>query len=296
MKYLISLISFASCFLLNAAHSQNTYQDSVRSFSGLAFDIGLWEGYRFKNLSDEFKRAGIQTNPGISVFTEVKETACEDCSSDQVVMVYYEIFEHREMQHADGGIMIVQYKDVAVLEKQLPKLEVLDEDIYLKKDNYLIYIWNHEEDHEERQKLLAIAKDYYEEKGAAYFQARRKKDLTLEELGQWLAENDTAADKEITGTEDRKIKHIFYSENAFIVFYNDGTVRICPDCELNQANILTVGKEPAYSIYMESSTGIVIHSKLGELEEPVIIDYDAPAEIGKWAMLHFKETETIPAH
>lgn len=274
--------------------AQNQAIDKTKSFSSFDFDLSLWDGYQYKSLSEEFLNLGILSNPGSSEHPDVKESVCDGCPKDDILSVYYQFLLKPAAQNVEGGILVVRYKDVPTLKSHIPTLEVGDEDIYLIKDNDLIYIWNHEEDDPERMALLKSARSFYENKGATYFPARQKEALSLDELNQWIEGNDTAKQQEINGNSNRRTKHIFHSQDAFIVFYDDGTVRICPDCRLNQVAIAELGKESAYSIYLESATGVVIHSKMGELDEAVIIDYNTTDDIGRWAMKDFKELEPIP--
>ncbi|TXH60499.1 MAG: hypothetical protein E6Q89_00750 [Bacteroidia bacterium] len=272
---------------------ENTVIDTL-SIKKYQFDIQLWENYSYQAFNDEFKSHGLNNNPGISQSDYFKILDCETCDKNDILQVSFQGLQSRE-ENLFATVIIFEFKDSASLMQTLPSLTVIDEEIWMYQGKFLINIWNQEEDENTRNDYLKNAQQFYEKIGAKKVDAPLKNiEITEEEFENLLKENQGEENKTIANNKNKKIKHLFASESAFIVFYNDGTVSVCPDCALNEKNILALAQESPYSIYLESNTGVAIQSKEKDMDGPVILDFNSSADMGKWIIKDFKTLSKIP--
>lgn len=245
----------------------------------------IWPGFTHKIVPAELARLGLNTNPGSSNLPELVAHICDTCSIEAIREVYVQLVQDKDL--IQGGIIIFDFMDVPSRDKQVELLTVSGDEIFLAKDTKLILVWNYEEDDALRQKYLDAAQKFYEQQGARFLPVKlRELQISDEEFEQLIAEADQSEPVAIKHNPDAKPRHILVSPDAFMVFYNDGTVRICAECIFNHANLQQLIETEAFSIYTEGKTGLVTYIPMDPQNEPVIVDFDLDPEIGKWYMLH----------
>ncbi len=281
-------------FIQNTVFAQKNPVIDTLSIKKYQFDIQLWENYSYQAFNAEFKSHGLNNNPGISQSDYFKILNCESCDKNNILQVYFQGLESQG-DNLFATVIIIEFKDTASLLQTLPSLTAIDDEVWLSDGKFLINIWNQEEDENTRNEYLKTAQQFYEKMGAKKVDAPLKNiEITEAEFENLLKENQSEENKNIANNKDKKIKHLFASEGAFIVFYNDGTVSVCPDCTLNEKNILALAQEAPYSIYLESKTGVAIQSKEKDMDGPVILDFNSSADMGKWMIKDFKTLAKIP--
>lgn len=295
MKLRFYFILFCLFSLIqNALFAQEKHVTDTLSIQHYQMDIQLWKNYTYQSFNDEFKSLGLSSNPGISQSNYLKTIDCETCDKNNILQVFFQGLQSRE-ENLFATIAVFEFKDTASLIQTLPLLTVTEEELWMHQGKFLIHIWNQEEDENTRDNLLKTAQLFYEKMGAKKVDAPLKNiEITAAEFENLLKENQDDEHKTIANNKNKKIKHLFASEGAFIVFYNDGTVSICPDCTLTEKNLLALAQESPYSIYLESPSGVAIQSKEKDMDGPVILDFNISADMGKWIIKDFKTLAKIP--
>lgn len=75
------------------------------------------------------------------------------------------------------------------------------------------------------------------------------------------------SNEKIKAINNHPILHLFYSNGGLLAFYNDGTVKGCPQCDLNESNIeLLKSKEP-FATYTSDEKAVYVQYEGGSKSE-----------------------------
>lgn len=280
----IVLAIFISLFFIGQGFAQENA--AINLFEKYRFDNKIWPSFEYAAVTNELQQYGMTTNPGIAKNDQLKTLLCDTCDLNSVKSIYMERWVHDDLSYIDAGVIVYLFEKASDAAAIIPKIERYDYERFLVDGPYLIYIWNNEEEEDVQAQLLKKAVHYYQSKGAIEKQVKIKVvHFTEEEILKARASYEEEEIKPIGSNENKKVKHLFASEDAFIAFYDDGTVSICPSCILNQEQLEALKKEEPYSIYIESNSGLIIQSKDRGQSESTIIDF-SENEIGKWMILN----------
>lgn len=242
---------------------------------------GSWQGYKNKPVPDELLVLGIKSNPTYSKHPELIQRFCA-CDSNEVLSVFLQLMEDEHKTQA--GILVIEFTSAVLRDNYIGGLSSSGDDVVLTLGNNVIHIINFGDDDIERQKLLEEAQKFYEKKGAQV-QAIRKQELTIsvEEFEEILNDAKDDSKEPIRGREDAAVLHILELGEGFMVFYEDGTMRVCVECAQTQEVLDFLSQQPVDGVYLQTEQGLTIFQQIQGEGEAIFIDFEI--EEGTW---HFR--------
>lgn len=248
---------------------------------------GSWQGYSNKVVPKELALLGINSNPAYSDQPELIRQLCESCDPKDVSGVFLQLLEDKNKTQA--GIFIIEFASESLMEAYLSGLSSAGDDIFLSQDNILIQIVNFEEDDQDRNELLRDARQFYEKKGAKIREvAIRELIISEQEFQELLADAQDQKQEEINTRADAQLVHLLELGEGFMVFYDDGTMRVCAMCSHTQEVLDFLAKEPADAVYLQSEKGLTIFQQIQSEGDAIFIDFEM--EDGTW---HFRNGKRL---
>lgn len=270
------------------------YKNSLEYYSQYALPKKLLKDYVQAESSSELSSLGLITNPGISKNDYLKTFSCIDCNITAIDEIYLQTLVHKNDQDRNYGIMVKRYNDENIMKDDLMhQIKLSDNSLYFKKGLELIIVFTNEEDDGVVEKQFELLKKHYLDFGVTEILNEQLKISEFSETD--FSDTSYVRNIQVRTSEEKRIQYLFGTDGGFIVFYNDGTVHLCGDCNLCVESIEQLKNTKLYSIYEVYNNKIMLHAPDVDISEPLILELHDNSEVKEWYITDFKKTIEIPS-